>query len=72
MGADDPRMARAADIAAAFIQRELSVRLRLNPDFRKEDLWAAVTSDGRIFIGTPLLRDGQGAYVDHQGRLMAA
>jgi hypothetical protein len=67
-----PRVARAIDIAVAFIERELSVRMRLNPHFCKEELWAAVTVDGQILIGTPLIRDGQGMYVDHEGRLMAA
>jgi hypothetical protein len=67
-----PRIAKAIDIAAAFVERELSIRMRLNPQFRKEELWAAVTADGQILIGTPLLRDGQGMYVDHEGRLMEA
>ena len=67
-----PRIARAIDIAVAFVARELDVRTRLNPSFCKDELWAAVTEDGQILIGTPLLRDGQGMYVDHEGRLMAA
>lgn len=67
-----PRIERAIDIAIALVTREVNVRTRLNPSFCKDELWAAVTADGQILVGTPLLRDGQGTYVDHQGRLMAA
>jgi hypothetical protein len=67
-----PRLIRAIDIAVALIEREVSVRSRLNPEFCKDELWAAVTADGQILIGTPLIRDGQGMYVDHEGQLMAA
>lgn len=67
-----PRIARAIDIAIALVERELSVRTRLNPSFCRNELWAAVTPEGQILIGTPLLRDGQGTYVDPDGRLMAA
>jgi len=67
-----PRIARAIDIAVAFVEHEVNVRSRLNPRFCKEELWAAVTADGQILIGTPLIRDGQGMYVDHEGQLMAA
>jgi hypothetical protein len=67
-----PTIAKAIDIAAAFVERELNIRLRLNPHFCKDELWAAVTVDGQILIGTPLLQDGQGMYVDHNGQSMEA
>lgn len=63
-----PTLVKAFDIATAFVQQELNVRMRLDPDgCAEEDVWASVTHDGRIFVGTPLLRSGQGYYVKHDG-----
>ena len=67
MYAISPKLAKAVEIAAAFVQREISKRKRLNPDSNPDEVWASVTYDGRIFIGTPLLHAGQGLYVDHFG-----
>lgn len=64
----DTKLDRAFDIATAFVQRELNKRTRLNPNYTPADIWAVVTHDGRIFIGTPVLHQGQGYYVDHDGQ----
>jgi hypothetical protein len=63
----DTKLNRGIDIATAFIQRELYKRRCLNPNFSSTDIWAGLTHDGRIFIGTPLLQRGQGYYVDYLG-----
>lgn len=64
-----PTLAKAFDIATAFVQQELSVRKRLDPHgFAAEDVWASVTHSGRIFVGTPLLRSGQGYHVNQAGK----
>ena len=67
MAGIDPRMERACDVAAAFLAHELNLRRRLRPNFNPDELWASVTRDARISIGTPLLREGQGYYVNHCG-----
>lgn len=67
MNAISPQIARACQMAAAFIDREVRTRQRLNPHFNPGELWASVTHDARIRIGTPLLRSGQGYYVSHRG-----
>ena len=68
MNTTSPRLARAVDIAAAFVQRELTKRMRLNANYTPADIWASVTFDGHICIGTPLLARGQGYYVNHSGQ----
>ena len=67
MRTNTQQRARAVDIAAAFVQHELTKRMRLNPNYTPADIWAGVTHDGRIFVGTPVLQQGQGYYVDHRG-----
>lgn len=62
-----PRLLKAFEIAAAFVHRAITIRLRLNPNTNPDEVWAAVNFDGRILIGTPLLRQGQGFYVDQRG-----
>jgi hypothetical protein len=73
MNATTPKLAKGIEIATAFVQREVKKRTRLNPEgCNPEEIWASLTHDGRIFIGTPLLRTGQGFYVDYRGRWQAA
>jgi hypothetical protein len=67
-----PTLTKAFEIAAAFVGREVTIRLRLDPLTNPDEIWAAVTFDGRIFIGTPALHGGQGFYVDHNGNWMEA
>lgn len=58
------------DIAAAAAKRlqwELHKRRLLNPEFNPEEIWAAITYDGRIRVGTPVLHSGQGFYLNHSG-----
>jgi hypothetical protein len=62
-----PHLTKAIEIAAACIERELQVRHRLDPNIEAEELWAGVTLDGRILVGHPVLRRGQGVYVNHMG-----
>jgi hypothetical protein len=63
-----PRLERACQVAAALVDHQLNIRQRLNPAFNPAELWASVTHDARICVGTPLLRPGQGYYVDHRGQ----
>ena len=62
-----PRLSRACELAAAVVSREVEKRRRLNPHFNPDEVWASVTVDAHIFIGTPLLRPGEGYYVTHCG-----
>ena len=69
MDAISPRLAKAVEIATAYVQLEVSKRSRLNPNgFNPSEVWASVTYDGRIAIGNPLLRGGDGFYVNHLGK----
>lgn len=63
----NPTISRACQFAAALIDWELRKRQRLDPRFNPNELWASVTHDARICVGTPLLRPGQGYYVNQQG-----
>jgi hypothetical protein len=67
-----PRLSRACELAAAVLAREVDKRRRLNPYFNPDEVWASVTVDAHIFVGTPLLYPGQGYYVDHRGDRMKA
>jgi hypothetical protein len=63
-----PHLSKAIDIAAAFVARELGVQQRLNPEVTPDEIWASVRFDGTIVVGHPLLRAGQGLYVDRLGQ----
>jgi hypothetical protein len=63
-----PYHAKAVEVAAAFVSRELTLRQRLNPQFGSNEIWASVAFDGRILIGHPVLHPGQGLYVDQLGQ----
>jgi len=63
-----PYLAKAIEIAAACVDKEIRVRRRLDPEFPAEELWAGVALDGRILVGHPVLPSGQGFYVNHQGQ----
>jgi hypothetical protein len=63
----DTQRAKAVEVAVAFIQREIYIRMRLNPETNPAEIWATVTFDGRIRLGTPVLHTGQGFYVNHSG-----
>lgn len=58
---------QAADIAIAFLRREVDRRRQLDRELDDTCLWAAINGDGQIIIGNPLLRDTSGFYVDYQG-----
>ena len=62
-----PTLARACQVAAAVVDWEVNKRRRLNPRFNPEELWASVTHEARIYVGTPLLHTGKGYYVNHRG-----
>jgi hypothetical protein len=63
-----PRLAKAIEIAAACVERELGIKRRINPQVGLDELWAGVGFDGRILIGHPLLHPGQGLYVNQLGQ----
>ena len=54
-------------LAADMIQHEIYKVRKLAPDFNPDDLWASVDHTGRIRVGTPVLHQGQGYYVDYRG-----
>ena len=54
-------------MATALITWEIDKRQRLNPRFNPDEVWASVTQDARICVGTPLLHPGKGYYVDRHG-----
>lgn len=60
-------LVRACQFAAAMIAREVATRRRFNHDFNPDEVWASVTRDAKIHIGTPLLYPGEGYYVNHSG-----
>lgn len=59
-------------LAVELLDKELHKRQLLNPEFNPEEIWAAITYDGRVRIGTPMLHCGQGYYLDYQGRRLDA
>ncbi len=61
------KVVRACQFAAAVIDWEVKKRRRLNPNFNPDEVWASVTYDAHIRVGTPLLRAGKGFYVNRQG-----
>ncbi|MFQ6021399.1 MAG: hypothetical protein ACE5NW_01650 [Acidiferrobacterales bacterium] len=63
----NPRLARACQFAAAMIAREVAKRRRFNHGFNPDEVWASVTRDATIHVGTPLLHPGEGYYVNHCG-----
>ena len=63
-----PSLAKAIEIAAAFVARELAIQQRLNRQVAPDELWAGVAFDGRIVIGHPVLHAGQGLYVNQLGQ----
>ena len=67
MNCISPRLNRACQVATALIIWEIDKRRRLNPRINPDEIWASVTQDARIFIGTPLLHPGEGYYVDRRG-----
>ncbi|MFQ5936950.1 MAG: hypothetical protein ACE5LB_11150 [Acidiferrobacterales bacterium] len=68
MNALTPTLTRACEFAAAVIAEELKTRQCLNPSFNADEVWASVTHDATIRVGTPLLHPGQGYYVNHDGQ----
>ncbi len=62
-----PTLSRACQFAAAAIDWQVTKRKRLNPRFNPDEVWASVTLDANIRVGTPLLRPGKGYYVNHRG-----
>lgn len=73
MNALTPTLKHGFDIAVAFIQREVTKRMRITAKaVNPMEIWASVTHDGRIMVGTPILRPGQGYYVNHDGTWRAA
>lgn len=62
-----PHLLKAIEIATAFLQTEVRKCKRLNPCFNANEVWATVSLDGRIIIGTPLLHGASGLYVDSNG-----
>lgn len=67
-----PQFAKATELAVTFLEREVSKRCKLDPEQNPSALWAGVTLDGRIFIGTPVLPTGTGFYVDRFGHCKEA
>ena len=65
-----PHLAKAVEIATAFLQSEVNKAKRLNPHFNPQEVWASVSLEGRIIIGTPLLHGARGLYVNHDGHWM--
>jgi hypothetical protein len=66
------RLARAIDIAAAFVEREVHLRRCLNSDIGPDEVWAVVALDGRIEVGTPVAQAGAGLYVNASGECREA
>ena len=63
-----PSLAKAVEIAAAFVARELAIQRRLNPEVNPDEVWSGVAFDGRIVIGHPVLHPGEGLYVNQLGQ----
>lgn len=61
------KLSKAIEIAEAFLRREISKQQRLNPGLNPDEIWAGVSFDGRIVIGTPMFHEGHGVYVNHNG-----
>lgn len=70
MTAISPKLERACQFAAAVIAWEVEKRRRLNPCFNPDEVWASVTLDAHIRVGTPLLHPGEGYYVNGHGDWM--
>ena len=62
-----PKPMRAFQFASAMTERELAKRRRSNPSFNPDELWASVTHQAHICVGTPLIPAGKGYYVDYKG-----
>jgi hypothetical protein len=62
-----PQLAQAIQTARVLLARERSERGRREGRNSGAPLWAGVSREGRIVVGTPLLRPGEGFYVDHTG-----
>jgi hypothetical protein len=59
---------QAADIAIAFLRRDVDRRRHIDHELDMNCLWAAIDPDGdNIFIGTPVLPESGGFYVDYLG-----
>lgn len=67
MNQTDSRLSRACQFAAAVVDWEVRKRKRLNPRVNPDEVWASVTNDANIRVGTPLLHPGEGYYVNHRG-----
>jgi hypothetical protein len=63
-----PSLAKAVEIATAFVGRELALQRRLNPQVNPDEVWAGIAFDGRMVIGHPVLQPGQGLYVNQLGQ----
>lgn len=68
----DRLLLKAFQLAATMVEWEFEKRRRLNASCNPDELWASVTHDAHIRVGTPLLRPGQGYYVDRGGSWWAA
>ena len=68
----DQLLLKALQLAATMVEWEFEKRRRLNPSCNPDELWASVTHDAHILVGTPLLHRGEGYYVDREGNWWAA
>ena len=58
--------------AASRLRLEVRKQQKLYQDFDPDEIWASVTTSGRIQVGTPVLRPGDGYYVNHRGEWESA
>jgi hypothetical protein len=58
----------AIESARVLLGRIASERLRQHSQRGSGALWASVSNDGRVRVGTPLLDPGEGFYVDLNGQ----
>jgi hypothetical protein len=62
-----PEVAEAIETARAVLERAVSERTARGACRGAAVLWAGVSREGRILVGTPLFDPGEGFYVDPDG-----